>query len=73
MWRLEVIAREFAVSPAYFLEWRKAYVLTVVDELLTAQPWLSISYAKMLRNAIGGLPVTPRKRRKARTEMAVSA
>lgn len=67
MWRLEVIARTFGVSPAYFLEWRNSYVLTVVDELLKEQPWLSIRYAKALRNAIGGLPTAPKKRRRAST------
>ncbi len=71
MWRLEVIAREFGVSPAYFAEWRASYVLTVVDELMKEQPWLSVRYAKMLRAAIGGHP-TSKKQRKS-PGMAVSA
>ncbi len=58
MFRLEAIARAFDVSPAYFMEWRSAYVLTLVEELLVAQPGLSIRYAKALSKAVAA----PRKR-----------
>jgi hypothetical protein len=51
MWRLEMIARAFDVSPAYFLEWRTAYVLTLVEELVTLQPGLSIRYARAFTKA----------------------
>ncbi len=53
MWRLEVVARAYAVSPAYFREWRIDYVLTVVAELLTSQPNLSIKYARFLGKLVG--------------------
>jgi hypothetical protein len=52
MWRLEAIARALDVSPAFFLEWRQSYVLTLVEELLVAQPGLSIRYAKALAKAV---------------------
>ncbi len=52
MWRLEALARGYEVSPAYFAEWRRSYVLTVVDDLLNAHPGLSVRYARALRSAI---------------------
>lgn len=51
MFRLERIAAACEVSPAYFAEWRQAYVLTLVDELLAAQPNLGIKYSKAFRQA----------------------
>ncbi len=51
MWRLEAIARAMDVSPAYFLEWRTSYVLTLIEELLTLQPGLSIRYARAFSKA----------------------
>jgi hypothetical protein len=64
MWRLEVVARAYSVSPAYFREWRTDYVLTVVAELLSAQPNLSIRYSKFLARLVGEAPKR-RTRRKS--------
>jgi hypothetical protein len=63
MWRVEVVARAYSVSPAYFREWRHDFVLTVVEELLAAQPNLSIRYAKFLARVAdeGGKRKTRRK------------
>lgn len=66
MWRIEVVARAFQVSPAYFREWRHDYVLTVVGELLDIQPNLSVRYAKALNRVAGPPRPSPQARRAAR-------
>jgi len=53
MWRLEALARAFEFSPAYFLEWRQSYVLTVMQELLELQPGLATRYVRALDRAVG--------------------
>lgn len=60
MWRLETIARAFNLSPAYFLEWRQGYILTVIAELLCLQPGLSIRWTRALDGAVG--PVGPSRK-----------
>jgi len=62
MWRLEALARAFEFSPSYFLEWRQAYVLTVVQELLELQPGLATRYVRALDRAVG--PAQPSRQAK---------
>jgi len=48
MFRLAQIAAGAGVAPAYFKEWREAYVLTVLARVLSAQPNLSVKFSRAL-------------------------
>jgi hypothetical protein len=42
MQRIESIARVLRVHPSYFVEWRRLWVLSLIDSAFTAQPALSV-------------------------------
>jgi hypothetical protein len=42
MYRLERIASVLRVHPSYFAEWRRMWIMTLLDSAFTAQPTLSI-------------------------------
>lgn len=42
MYRLERIAAVLRVHPSYFAEWRRMWIMTLLDSAFTAQPTLSI-------------------------------
>jgi hypothetical protein len=42
MYRLEQIAAALRVHPSYFAEWRRMWIMTLLDSAFTAQPTLSI-------------------------------
>lgn len=63
MWRLEQLAKYFEISPSYFREFRESYVLTVMSELLAANPNLSIRFARGITKAAEkSLPHRPPRR-----------
>lgn len=41
MYRLEQIARALRVHPSYFTEWRRLWIMSLLDSAFTAQPSLS--------------------------------
>lgn len=43
MRRLELIAKGLGVQPAYFIEWRRLWVMSVIDSALELHPNVSIS------------------------------
>jgi hypothetical protein len=51
MYYLEQIAKAGRVHPAFFMEWRTEYVVTVVTTVLNARPNLSIGAVKRLKAA----------------------
>jgi hypothetical protein len=51
---LESIAKAGKVHPSYFCEWRELYVWSVLQEVLTAKPNLSISLVKQINRARDG-------------------
>lgn len=42
MARIEVIARALRVHPSYFAEWRRLWVMTLIDQAFEAHPHLSV-------------------------------
>lgn len=46
MLRLEEIARVFKVHPSYFVEWRRLWIMSLMDEVFAVQPNLSIGVWK---------------------------
>ena len=42
MYRLERVATVLRVHPSYFAEWRRMWIMTLLDSAFTAQPTLSI-------------------------------
>jgi hypothetical protein len=49
--RLEAIAKAGRVTPAYFMEWRLAYVQEAVEQVFMAKPNLSIRAIRQLQRA----------------------
>ncbi len=43
---MEQVADYAGMSPAYFKEWRIAYVLTAMDEIMQARPEICLRWAK---------------------------
>ena len=54
MFRLAQIAAGAGVAPGYFKEYREAYVLTVLAEVLASQPNLSVRLSRALNAAENG-------------------
>lgn len=46
MFRLEAVARALNVHPSYFLEWRRLWILSLIDDAFAEQPNLSIGVYK---------------------------
>lgn len=46
MYQIEGIARALRIHPSYFVEWRRLWILSLVDDAFTAQPNLSIGVYK---------------------------
>lgn len=46
MWQMEEVARALRVHPSYFLEWRRMWIVSLLDAAFTAQPNLSIGVYK---------------------------
>lgn len=42
MRRIEAVARALRVHPSYFVEWRRLWVMSLIDSAFTARPELSI-------------------------------
>lgn len=42
MRRMEAVARALRVHPSYFMEWRRMWVMSLIDSAFSAQPALSI-------------------------------
>jgi len=43
MRRLEVVARALVVHPSYFSEWRRLWIMTLIDGAFSGRPELSVS------------------------------
>lgn len=46
MYQIEAIARVLKVHPSYFVEWRRLWIMSLLDDAFTAQPHLSIGVWK---------------------------
>jgi len=46
MYQIEAIARVLRVHPSYFVEWRRLWILALLDDAFAAQPHLSIGVWK---------------------------
>ena len=43
---IEAVARVLRVHPSYFVEWRRMWIMNLLDDAFTAQPHLSIGVGK---------------------------
>jgi hypothetical protein len=46
MYQIEAIARVLRVHPSYFVEWRRLWIMALLDDAFAAQPHLSIGVWK---------------------------
>lgn len=46
MYQIESIARVLRVHPSYFMEWRRLWIMSLLDDAFAAQPHLSIGVWK---------------------------
>ena len=59
MYRIEAFARALRVHPAHFVEWRRLWILSLIDDAFTVQPNLSIG---VYRRFSGHQPEAPHQK-----------
>lgn len=64
--RIEEFARALRVHPSYFQEWRRLWILQLVDEAFTVQPDLTVQFIERLADTPPARAGRPRAREVSR-------